>query len=252
MALEDSAGAKRAPEKTDAGPAALSPQDLKAQAAHPGLSEDAALALLKRPDLAGDVLEALARNGNALRQRKVKLALVQHPRTPRQVSLPLVRQLYIFELMQVALTPAVPADVKRAADDVLLNHLETVTAGERLTLAHRGSGRLAEELLLDEDARVAQGALQNPRLTEVSIVRALRRPEVCSALVDAICRHPQWSLRREVRIALLRHEKTPAAHAVEYARMLPPSLVREILQTSRLPAGVKSLLLKELQERTGR
>src|SRR5579885_3105151 len=242
MALEDSAGAKRAPEKTDAGPAALSPQDLKAQAAHPGLSEDAALALLKRPDLAGDVLEALARNGNALRQRKVKLALVQHPRTPRQVSLPLVRQLYIFELMQVALTPAVPADVKRAADDVLLNHLETVTAGERLTLAHRGSGRLAEELLLDEDAR----------LTEVSIVRALRRPEVCSALVDAICRHPQWSLRREVRIALLRHEKTPAAHAVEYARMLPPSLVREILQTSRLPAGVKSLLLKELQERTGR
>src|SRR5579883_3295170 len=244
MALEDSAGAKRAPEKTDAGPAALSPQDLKAQAAHPGLSEDAALALLKRPDLAGDVLEALARNGNALRQRKVKLALVQHPRTPRQ--------LYIFELMQVALTPAVPADVKRAADDVLLNHLETVTAGERLTLAHRGSGRLAEELLLDEDARVAQGALQNPRLTEVSIVRALRRPEVCSALVDAICRHPQWSLRREVRIALLRHEKTPAAHAVEYARMLPPSLVREILQTSRLPAGVKSLLLKELQERTGR
>src|SRR5579883_770973 len=148
MALEDSAGAKRAPEKTDAGPAALSPQDLKAQAAHPGLSEDAALALLKRPDLAGDVLEALARNGNALRQRKVKLALVQHPRTPRQVSLPLVRQLYIFELMPVPLMPALPAVADRSAAPLLPTPLDTVTAAARPPLAHRAPGRLAEALLL--------------------------------------------------------------------------------------------------------
>jgi hypothetical protein len=249
MAADDSTGAKRAPEKTELGAATGPSPDLRAHAAQAGLSEDAALALLKSLDLTGDVLEALAKNGSVLKQRKVKLALVTHPKTPRHVSLPLVRQLYIFELMQVALTPVVPADVKRAADDVLLNHLETVTAGERLTLAHRGSGRLAEELLLDEDARVAQGALQNPRLTEASIVRGLTRPEVSAALVDAVCRHPQWSLRREIRIALLRNEKTPAARAVEFARLLAPPVVREILHSSRLPAGVRNVVLKEVSER---
>jgi hypothetical protein len=252
MASEDSTGAKRAPEKIEPAATAGRATDLKAQATNPGLSEDAALGLLKRPDLPSDVLEALAKNGSVLKQRKVKRALVAHPKTPRHLSLPLVRQLYIFELMQIALTPAVPADVKRAADDVLLHHLETVTAGERLTLAHRGSGRIAEELLLDEDPRVAQGALLNPRLTEASIVRALMRPEVSAALVDAVCRHPQWSLRREVRIALLRNEKTPAARAVEFARMLALPLVREILHSSRLPAGVRSLVLKELQAREGK
>ena len=247
MAFEDSTGAKRAPEQPAA--AAEPAQDLKRQVTNHNLSEAEAQALLKRPDLPGDVLEALAQNGSVLRQRRVKLALIQHPKTPRHVSLPLVRQLYVFEVMQVALAPVVPADVKRAADDVLLNHLDTVTAGERLTLAHRGSGRVAEQLLLDEDARVAQGALQNSRLTEVSIVRALARPEVSAAIVEAVCQHPQWSLRREVRMALLRNEKTPPARAAEYARTMPPSQVREILQSSRLPAGVRNLILKELKGR---
>jgi len=245
MAFEDSTGAKRAPEK----PAAESSQDLKRQVSNHNLIEGEALALLKRPDLPAGVLEALAQNGSVLRQRKVKLALIQHPKTPRHVSLPLVRQLYVFEVMQVALTPVVPADVKRAADDVLLNHLDTVTAGERLTLAHRGSGRVAEQLLVDEDARVAQGALQNSRLTEVSIVRALARPEVSVAMVEAVCQHPQWSLRREVRIALLRNQKTPPARAEEYARTMSPAQVREILQSSKLPANVRNLILKELKGR---
>ncbi|HMK24271.1 MAG TPA: hypothetical protein VK466_18205 [Terriglobales bacterium] len=252
MSSDESTGAKRAPEKIEPAAPTSPSSDLKAQAMRVGLSEETALGLLKRPDLPSDVLEALAKNGSVLKQRKVKLALVAHPKTPRQVSLPLVRQLYIFELMQVALAPVVPADVKRAADEVLLNHLETVTAGERLTLAHRGSGRIAEELLLDEDARVAQGALQNPRLTEASIVRALMRPECTAALVDAVCRHAQWSLRREVRIALLRNEKTPPARASEFARMLPSPFVREILHTSQLPADVKNRVLKELQAREGK
>ena len=248
MASQDSTGAKRAPERSEWS-AAGSTQDLKAEVSHSGLTEDAALGILKRPDLPDEVLEALAKNVSILKQRKVKLALVQHPKTPRHVSLPLVRQLYIFELMQVALTPAVPADVKRAADDVLVNHLETVTAGERLTLAHRGSGRIAEELLLDEDARVAEAALQNPRLTEASIVRALMRREASTAFVDALCRHPEWPLRRDVQIALLRNEKTPPDRAVEYARMLPPALLREILRSSRLPSGVKNLVLRDLKQR---
>jgi hypothetical protein len=252
MSSENSTGAKRAPEKLEPAAATEPAQELKLQVSHHNLSEEEALGLLKRPDLPADVLEALGKNGGVLRQRKVKLALVEHPKTPRHVSLPLVRQLYIFELMQVALTPAVPADVKRAADEVLLHHLDTVTAGERLTLAHRGSGRVAEQLLLDEEARVAQGALQNSRLTETSIVRALARPEVSAALVEAVCQHPQWSLRREVRMALLRNEKTPPARAAEYSRAMPPSQLREVLRNSRLPASVKNLILKELKGREGK
>jgi hypothetical protein len=254
MASEDSVGAKRVLESdkpSGVNPAnfAQSPNDPSASAANTGLSEDAALALLRRPDLPADVLERLGKNSNVLKHRKVKLALVEHPKTPRHVSLPLVRQLYTFDLMQVALTPVVPADVKLAAEEALCNRMETISSGEKLTLAHRASGRVARELLLDRDSRVMQTALQNARLTEALIVRALMRPEATVAFVEAVSHHGKWSLRREVRVALLRNEKTPMARAVEFARGMPAVQVKEILQGSRLPGNVKSCLLADVEKR---
>ncbi len=174
MASQEFSATKKALESETANTSAVSssnfnPEDLKA-ALDSALTEDAALALLKRSDLTPDGLERLSKNGNILKYRKVKLAFVQHPKTPRHVSLPLVRQLYTFDLMQVALTPVVPADIKLAADEALCNRLETISSGERLTLAHRGSGRIAEALLGDPEVRVVQAALETSRLTESSIV----------------------------------------------------------------------------------
>ena len=224
-------------------------ESLRTFAADPGLTENAALSLLGKPDLPSEVLEQIARNGSGLKHRKVKLALVEHPRTPRHVSLPLVRQLYTFDLMQVALTPIVPADIKLAADEALCSRMATLSSGERLSLAHRGSGRIAEALLSDAEVRVVHAALENQRLTESTIVRALTRHDCSPAFVEAVCQHPQWSLRREVRVALLRNERTPMARAVEFAQALPAAEVREILPGSRLPARVKAQLLSGLEQR---
>jgi hypothetical protein len=227
------------------------PQNLKAIAADAALSEGVALSLLKRPDLPAETLEQLAGNGTVAKHRKVRLALVEHPKTPRHISLPLVGQLYTFDLMQVALAPVVPADIKVAADKTLCNRLETISSGEKLSLAHRGSGRFAGALLLDAEARIVHAALQSSRLTEPAIVRALTGHEASPALVEAVCRHPQWSLRREIRVALLRNEKTPMARAVEFARSMPAPQVREILRNSRLPENVKAYLRKDLESRAG-
>src|SRR6185312_8584420 len=103
------------------------------------------------------------KNSAAMKSRKVKLALVEHPKTPRHASLPMVRHLFTFDLMRIALTPAVPADVKTAADGALCNRAETIASGERLTLAHRASGRVAAELLSDSEPRVVHSALENSR-----------------------------------------------------------------------------------------
>ncbi len=55
------------------------------------LTEDLALALLKRPDLLAPDLEQLAKNAALLKSRKVRLALAAHPRTPRRIALRLIR-----------------------------------------------------------------------------------------------------------------------------------------------------------------
>jgi hypothetical protein len=96
---------------------------------------------------------------------------------------------------------------------------------------------------------VVHTALENSRLTEAAIVQALMRHDASAAMVEAVCHHARWSLRREIRVVLLRNEKTPMARAVEFARSLPAAQVREILQGSRLPANVKNLVGKELRGR---
>ena len=224
-----------------------SPEALASVASDPALTEDLALVLLKRSDLPAQALDQISKNGGLMKSRKVKLAVVEHPRTPRHVSIPMVRHLFTFDLMEVALTPVVPADIKMAAEESLINRLERLSQGERISLAHRASGRVAAELLLDSEPRVIRAALENSRLTEAAVIKALMRHDAPAALVVAVCQDSKWSVRPEIRIALLRNEATPPAQALEFARSLPVALVRKILQDSRLPAATKSCLLNDVE-----
>jgi hypothetical protein len=223
-------------------------EDLLRAAADPALTGDLALALLKRGDLPGGVLEALAKNRVLLKLRKLKIALASHPQMPRHVSIPLIRQLYTFDLMKVALSPIVPADVKRTADETLITRLKTITPGERLTLARQASAGIASALLLDSEPRIMRTALENARLTEAAVVKAVLRPEAGAALVQAASLHAKWSCRRDVQIALLRTEHLSLARALAFARTFSPPKLREILQSSRLPARIKDQLFREGQK----
>lgn len=217
---------------------------LKAAAADPALSEDLTLALLKRSDLAAEVLEQISKNAALANSRKAQLALVGHPKAPRHVSLAILRKLFTFDLMKVALTPVIPGDIKAAAEEALIKRLESLSSGERISLARRASGRVVGALLHDSETRVIQTALENPRLTEGLVVKALMRVASSAALVRAVCEHPKWTLRHEIRVALLRNDKTPLRFAQEIARALPVPVVKEILQSSRLPEAVKNRLLE--------
>jgi hypothetical protein len=246
--------------------------ELLRAAADPALSEDTALALLKLSGLAAEVLELLAKNAVALKSRKVRIALAGHARTPRHVSVPLARQFHTFDLMKLALLPGVPADVRVAVDNILISRLKTVTVGERLTLARRASGRVAAALLLEVDAgiaeesgknvaaksgsagkvrtaprkpRVMQTALDNPHLTEALIINSVLRPDASAVLIQAVAGHAKWSLRQEIRAALLRTEYLSLARALEFSREIATPLLNELLANSRLPETIQEALLRE-------
>lgn len=251
----DSTGARRALERCEPqGPledliSSQQPAVLRAVASSPRLTEDLALALLKRRDLPPPVLEDLSRNSATMRHRKVILAIVSHPRAPRHITLPITRHLYTFELMQLALAPAVAADLKLAIEQTLVARLETLSSGERMSLARRGSTRIAAALLTDSETRVIEAALNNPYLTEVWVVKAVMGDDSTHALVHAVGNHPLWSLRRDVQVALLRHKETPLARAIAIANALPTHVVRDILHHSRLQPNIKSYLADQLQRR---
>lgn len=196
-------------------------------------SEDFTLAELQRTDIGATEIALLARTPAAAKSRKVALAVVLHPRTPRHVSIPLVRRMFTFDLMQVALTPVLAADIKRAAEDQILGRVESISAGEKISLAKRASGRVAAGLLQEDDERVIAPALDNARLTEVMLVQALMKPSAPERLFSLVSGHPKWGQYREVQIALLRSEKTPLEKARELAKNFSEEILRDIVPEGR-------------------
>jgi hypothetical protein len=211
--------------------------DSTATPAAADMSEDQALAALEHGDLTASDLAALARTPCALKSRKVMLALATHPRTPRHSSIPLLRRMFTFDLMQVTLTPAVPADLKRLAEGQILVRLEALSAGEKISLARRASGRVAAELLQDPDSRIVAAALDNSRLTETLLGAALANDNAPQALFNLASAHTTWAQRHDVQIALLRSEKTALDKVRRFANNFSADFLDEIL-----PESTKSAL----------
>ncbi len=222
---------------------------LRSAASHPALTEDLALTLVERRELPSAVLDDLAKNGRVMKYRKVRIAVVQHPHTPRHVSLPIIRRLYTFELMSVALLPAVAADVKIAAEEALLSRFGTISAGEKLTLGKQASARVAAGLLNDPDKRVVEAALDNPYLTEQWVIRAVLKPEPSPILSLHVSRHRKWSVRKDVRAALLRNEFTALAHAIEFSQSFSLPALKEIFYQSALPEKIQEYLINVVEQR---
>jgi hypothetical protein len=227
-------------------PLAIAPQALAPSV----LSEDLALSQLINREITADAIEKITQSAGIMKSRKVRMALAAHPRTPRRIALRVIRELYTFELMQLALLPGTAGDLRRVADEFLLSRLSSITIGERISLARRSSGRIAGALLLDKETPVWQAALENPRLTESAIVKALQHATAGPAFVELVTHHAKWSVRPEIRMALLRNAHTPFARAIEFARRIPPAQLRDILHTSRLPERIKQYLNNQCRKAT--
>ena len=91
------------------------------------LSEDLALSHLNNRDITADAIEKITQSAGIMKSRKVRMALAAHPRTPRRIALRVIRDLYTFELMQLALLPGTAGDLRRVADEFLLSRLSSIT-----------------------------------------------------------------------------------------------------------------------------
>jgi hypothetical protein len=186
----------------------------------PTLGEDELLALLKRSHLAAVTLEKIAKSP-ASKSRKITLALIGQPKTPRHIALSLLRNLFTFDLMSVGVMPALAADIKIASEESLINRLEKLSIGEKLSLARRASARVVSALINESDARVVNMALENPRITEAMVVKSLVRFNSSELLAQTVRLHPKWSIRPEIQTALQRradrisHHKAPGKTAAK-------------------------------------
>ena len=124
--------------------------------------------------------------------------------------------LYVFDLLRVAQTPGVPADVKKTAEDGIVQKMSALPEGQKKTLARRGTGRVAANLLLSSNTELVRAALDNPFLDESHLLKALAREDVPQPVVEQLSLHPRWANRYYLRLALIRNPLTPLARVLAY------------------------------------
>jgi hypothetical protein len=216
---------------------------LLAFAGNPNLQERDLLRLLERKDLAPEVLRKIAEHNEAARSYAVKLGLTRHPRTPRLITLPILKFLHLFDLVRVCQTPAVPTDVKYVVEETILKRAERIPRGEKIALARRGSGRVVAGLLLTADRDLIRAVLDNPFLTEAHVLRILPRENLPHEVVEMITTHERWACRYDVRMALIRNPLTPFNRVLEFLPDLAVNDLREICLDRGLKEHVRKYIL---------
>src|ERR1700719_1024798 len=225
------------------------PDVLLALLDNPAVGEAQLCLLLDRKDLPAEVLEEVARRKPLLKNYRVKRALAFHPRTPRLASLRLIRELYLMDLVQLTLLPGTPAELKRNAEEQLVARLPQLPLGQKITLARRGTARVAGALLAEGHTQVLAIALDNPGLTEAQVLKALSRETLPVGVVKAIAQHRKWSHTYNVRLALVRHPSSTLSTILAYLPELTVSDLRELASPGIVSESLRKYLLAEIQQR---
>jgi len=216
---------------------------------NPALDESHLCLLLERKDLPAEVLEEVGKRKPLLKSYRVKRALCFHPRGPRLITLRLIRDLYLMDLVQLALSPAVPAELKRHAEEQLLARLPQIPLGQKITLGRRGPSRVAGALLAEGHAQVLSVVLDNPYLTEAQVLKALSREKLPAPVIPAIIHHRKWSISYNIRIALLRQPSAPLATILAYLPHLTVSDLRDLAAPGVVPETLRRYIQAEVQRR---
>src|SRR5262249_48341164 len=105
--------------------------------------------------------------------------------------------------------PAVSADDDARAD-----------LGRRLLLATRGAGEELEPLVHDGAEEVLRAPVANPALEEDSLLVLLRRPDLSPELLRQVASDAARTKSYRVRLALVRHVRTPASSTLKFVPQL--------------------------------
>jgi hypothetical protein len=203
------------------------------------LDEQVLVATLRRA-VPAPFLELLATTAPWSERPRVLARVVLSPRASRGLSLRLLSQLSWRDLAEVAATARVPAAVRLRAESLLREVLRDLRLGDRITLARLATASVLFALLRDDEPRVLEAALLNPRLREQDLLTAVRREDVSRSLIEGCTRSSRWSSNYAVRLALVLQPRTPQPLALLQISSLVPRDLRRVAEAEDLRPLVRA------------
>jgi hypothetical protein len=154
-----------------------------------------------------------------------------------------------MDLVRISVAPACPVELRRLAEDRVLAQLAQLPLGQRLTLALRGSARVAAGILAQGPPEASRRALDNTHLTESQLLKTLSRDELTLPILGLVAAHAKWVNFANVRMALLRHPNIAPEIIPALAEKLTRSQTEDLLALPQLSVRTRELLRHELSRR---
>jgi len=202
---------------------------LEGACSNPDLDEEGVVLLLKNPHATQALLLRVGRTARWTRAYEVKRGLVRHPHAPVPLARRFLPHLLWLDLAEAAADTRLSPPLRRHAEEALKTRLLEMTEGEVIALARRASPGVVAELARSRSSRVLRALLGNPRLRERDVLRIVSGEEAPAETLRQVVHHPEWGVRRAVRVALLRNPRTPVAEALHLvAGLAAPDLERVV------------------------
>ncbi|MBI5189117.1 MAG: hypothetical protein HZA22_00385 [Nitrospirae bacterium] len=213
------------------------------------ITEDELLVLAKRRDLPAEALGCIAARRFTVEGYKVKLALVNNPRTPRRVALGFLREMRLRDMAYVTTNKVLPTELRQAAEGIMKEKLPSIPLGVKIGLARQVSEDVIKTLLLDGNPHLIKACFENPRLKEAVVLWAVNHATVPARVVGFIAASQRWSVNQNIRYALVRNRNTPVESAMEFVRGMNSNDQRSLYNDPSVPVSVKVQLEIELERK---
>lgn len=122
-----------------------------------------------------------------------------------------------------------------------------LTLGERKSLARRPDRQLMQRLLLDPNPSVIRNLLANSRVTEDDVLTLAARRPISEQLIEELLRHPKWSTRRRIRMAIVLNPSCPTSIGFALSISLMRSELRVLAQSTEVSQDLRLFASSRLQ-----
>ena len=217
--------------------------------ANPHINYDDLLVLAKRRDLSSESLGLVAARKFSDEGYKVKLALVNNPRTPRRVALAMLKYLRLRDTAYLTQNRALPTELRQAAEGALKAKLVSLPLGVKITLARLVSEDVLKAMLMYNNPHLVKACFENPGMREATALWAVNHEKTPAVVVEFISMSPRWSVLQSVRFALLRNPRTPVLRAIELVTGLKSTDLRYLYNDPSVPVSVKVQIEDELERK---
>jgi hypothetical protein len=190
------------------------------------------------PELLTEIFEANKKRPEILR------LLVECPNVSHDLREEIRKQLNL-----PATHPEKPKQSEEARKFGLLQKIEKLTVGERISIALRGGQEIRSILLKDANKEVVLTVLKNPKITETEVEMVAHSRNVPEDALRAIHKNREWMKNYSITLALVNNPKTPPGIAITLVSSLRTKDIAVLEKNKNVCEGVRAIAKKLLHAR---